>query len=105
MAAVGVTEIDRIVIQGLEDQPNFFQFAIEETGTLEPEKVAAEVVDAGRRLVARDDQVKALLMECSLLPPYAAALYEAVHLPVYDYITMINFVFSAVVKRPYTGFI
>jgi metal-dependent amidase/aminoacylase/carboxypeptidase family protein len=29
----------------------------------------------------------------------------AVHLPVFDYITMINFVFSAMVRRPYKGFI
>ena len=105
LSAVGVTNRDRIVIQGLEDQPNFYQFAIAETGSLNPEKVAAEVVETGRRLVAGDDQVKALLLECSLLPPYAAALQEAVHMPVFDYITMINFVFSAVVKKPYTGFI
>jgi hypothetical protein len=105
LAAVGVTNRDRIVIQGLEDQPNFYQFAIAETGRLDAEKVAAEVVETGRRLVAGDDQVKALLLECSLLPPYAAALHEAVHMPVFDYITMINFVFSAVVKKPYTGFI
>ena len=55
--------------------------------------------------MARDETIKAMLLECSLLPPYAAALQAAVQVPVFDYITMINFVFSAVVKQPYEGFI
>jgi Asp/Glu/hydantoin racemase len=63
------------------------------------------VVGVGRHLMARDKAVKALLLECSLLPPYAAALQAAVQVPVFDYITMINFVFSALVKRPYDGFL
>ncbi len=63
------------------------------------------MVAAGRHLMARDETIKALLLECSLLPPYAAALQAAVQVPVFDYITMINFVFSAVVKQPYEGFI
>ena len=105
LAAVGVTDVDRLVIQGLEEQSNFFQFAIEESGTLDSTKVKAEVVAAGRCLMAGDDSVKALLLECSLLPPYAAALHAAVQVPVFDYISMINFVFSTVVKQPYNGFL
>lgn len=105
MAAMGIDDISRTVIEGLENRKEFYRFAIEESGTLNPAEVEAEVADAGRQLVARDDAVGALLLECSLLPPYAAAVQAAVHLPVFDYITMINFVFSAVVRRPYEGFI
>jgi hypothetical protein len=104
LAAVGVTEGDRLVIKGLQDQPHFASFAIEETGLLDQAAVAAEVVTAGQRLVAGDASVQALLLECSLLPPYAAALQHTLGMPVFDYITMINFVFSAVVKERYTGF-
>jgi hypothetical protein len=53
---------------------------------------------------ADHEDIQALLMECSLLPPYGAAIQAAVNLPVFDYITMINFVFSAVVKQEYRGF-
>jgi hypothetical protein len=104
LAAVGVTDAGRLVIEGLEQRPHFHQFAIQETGTLDLEKVTAEVVGAGRDLRQRDKAVKALLLECSLLPPYASALQRALQMPVFDYITMINFVFSAVVKQPYEGF-
>jgi hypothetical protein len=104
LTELGLADADRLVIQGLEDRPNFYRFAIEEIGSLDPRTVESEVVAAGRALMARDDAVKVLLLECSLLPPYAAALQKAVQVPVFDYITMINHVFSAVVKQPYAGF-
>ncbi|WP_319525931.1 aspartate/glutamate racemase family protein [uncultured Desulfosarcina sp.] len=105
LAAMGIDDTSRIVVEGLETRKAFYRFAIEESGTLDPAEVEAEMVDAGRKLVAGDDAIGALLLECSLLPPYAAAVQAAVHLPVFDYVTMINFVFSAMVRRPYKGFI
>ncbi len=105
LAVVGVGEPDRLVIEGLEDREAFFRFAIEETGLLDAAEVKAEVIEAGRHIVARDDAVGAFLLECSLLPPYAAALQERLQMPVFDYITMINHVFSAVVQRPYNGYL
>ena len=105
LAAVGVGSTERLVIEGLQEREHFYAFAIEETGSLDAQAVEAEVVDAGRRLMERDRTVGAFLLECSLLPPYAAALQEAVQVPVFDYITMINHVFSAVVQRTYSGFL
>ncbi|MGA9479048.1 MAG: aspartate/glutamate racemase family protein [Desulfobacterales bacterium] len=104
LAAVGVTDPDRIAVCGLQDDPAFHRFAIEETGDLDAEAVEREVVTAARKMVEQDARVKALLLECSLLPPYAAAVQQAVNLPVFDYITMIDFVFRAVVKKNYAGF-
>jgi hypothetical protein len=39
-----------------------------------------------------------------VLPPYAAAVHQATGLPVFDYITMINYIFSVLVPRTYKGF-
>jgi hypothetical protein len=47
LAAAGVTETDRLVIEGLESRPEFYRFAIEESGSLDPALVAAEIVAAG----------------------------------------------------------
>lgn len=96
---------NRLVIEGLETYPSFYRFAIEETGSLDTEAVAREVIAAGKKIVADHPDVGALLLECSLLPPYSKALQEAVNLPVFDYITMINYVFSAVVQKRYHGFV
>jgi Asp/Glu/hydantoin racemase len=105
LGAAGVTAQDRLVIEGMQERKAFYSFAIEETGILDYEAVTAEVVEAGRRIMERDGAVRALLLECSLLPPYAAALQAALQVPVFDYITMVNHVFSAVVQQPYGGFI
>jgi len=45
----------------------------------------------------------AILLECSLLPPYAAAVQARTGLPVFDYNTMIRYVHSAVVRRRFSG--
>jgi hypothetical protein len=105
LAATGVSDADRIVITGLQDCGEFQRFAIQETGTLDADAVETEVVAVAEKLVHENDSVKALLLECSLLPPYAAAVQEATHLPVFDYITLIDYVFSAVVRRRYCGFV
>lgn len=102
--AVGVTDTSRLVIKGLEKSPHFYQFAIEETGSLDSAAVEKEIVNVGERLVEENPDIGAILLECSLLPPYSQALQKAVQLPVFDYVTMINFVFSAVVTRCYQGF-
>jgi len=105
LAAVGVHDTHRIIIEGLEEKKNFHHFAIEESGILDTGKVEKEVIEAGQNLLIRAPEVKAILLECSLLPPYSKALQNAVNLPVFDYITMINFVFSAAVQKSYQGFV
>lgn len=105
LAAVGVSNSSNLIIAGLEDQPNFDQFAIKEMGCLDDEAVKDEVVGAAEKLVAGNPDIRAILLECSLLPPYALSVQEAVNLPVFDYVTMIKFVFSAVVQRSYKGFL
>ena len=105
LAAVGVFDSTNLVIGGLEGGGQFYQFAIEETGSLDTEAVEKEVVMVAQNMIAENPHIRAILLECSLLPPYGAAIQDAVSLPVFDYITMINFVFSAVVKQRYIGFI
>jgi hypothetical protein len=105
LAAVGVSDPANLVIGGLQECQQFYRFAIEETGSLDVTAVEQEVVNVTQDMVAEDPQIRAILLECSLLPPYGAAVQNAVNLPVFDYVTMINFVFSAVVKQRYVGFI
>jgi hypothetical protein len=38
------------------------------------------------------------------MPPYGELVQKAVNLPVFDFITMINYVYTAVVKKKYDGF-
>ncbi len=102
--AVGVKDIDRLEIKGLQDKENFYKAVIEEVGTLNSKYIEKEIVFAAKQMIVEEPRIKAVLLECSCLPPYGAAVQEAVNLPVFDYITMINYVYSSVVKQRFVGF-
>lgn len=101
---VGVADQKDLVIEGLENTEHFADSVFQEVGYLDSEIVEREVLEAIDRITGKDPKVAAILLECSLLPPYGAAVREATGLPVFDYVTMINFVFSAVVKRKFQGY-
>ncbi|TFH54238.1 MAG: aspartate/glutamate racemase family protein [Methanothrix sp.] len=103
LEAVGVRTAENLEIRGLEETENFRMTVLEESGVLDSEKIKKEVVFAAEQLIAEEPKVRAILLECSCLPPFGADVQEAVRLPVFDYITMIDYVFSAVVKRRYRG--
>ena len=90
----------RLTVYGLENGPFFREAIFSGSGRLEIEKVAAEVVAQARRMVTADPAIRAILLECSNLPPYAAAVQEAVGLPVYDFVTMLHHVRAALVRIP-----
>ena len=87
---------------GRDDQPQFANI-LHSRGQFDYDGLEAEVVEGARRLVAQHPDIGALLLECSDMPPFAAAVQRAVRLPVFDFITMIRWIYSAVVQKPYEG--
>ena len=108
LGAVSSVPDHRLIIAGLENSPHFVSYVFDEIGELDTELVEAEVLELTNQIRATarssDTPVGAILLECSLLPPYAAAVQQQTGLPVFDYNTMINYVFSAVVRRRFEGF-
>ena len=101
--SAGIDE-STVVVLGMEDTENFYGAFITETGVLNTDIARTEIVGQAKKLVASDPSIKAVLLECSNMPPYAYAVQEAVGLPVFDFNTMINHVFSALERRPYQGY-
>jgi Asp/Glu/hydantoin racemase len=52
--------------------------------SFDEQAVCAEVVDAGRGLAAAHPELGAVVVECTNMPPYSAAIRAALGLPVYD---------------------
>ena len=100
---VGIKNKDQLIIHGLEKRENFYNAIIEETGKLDYTEIKTEVVEETEKLVKQNENIGSFLLECSVLPPYAKAVQEKTKLPVFDYISMINYVYSAVVKNEYNG--
>jgi len=67
-------------------------------------KLTEDLAELARQTVEAHPEVGAILLECSDLPPYACAIQQATGLPVFDFITMIDWVEHAVVQKRYCGF-
>jgi Asp/Glu/hydantoin racemase len=61
-----------------------------------------DVVGAGRDLVANNPDIGAIVLECTNMPPYAAALQAAVGLPVYDIYSMITWFHAGLRPRAFS---
>ena len=105
LAAAGVPADARIVVAGMEGSEEFRTSILEGKGSLDNARVRDEVVGASLQLVAENPGVRALLLECSDMPPYAKAVQDATGLPVWDFITLIEWAHAGVVKRRFEGFV
>ena len=103
-ANVGITPEMPVVIYGMEDQTEFYTSVLEEKGTMDSNLVEKEVVGVASRMIEENPEIAAILLECSDLPPYAQAVHAATGRPVFDFITMIKYVHSALVPTGYQGY-
>lgn len=102
--SVGVNKEIPLLIGGMEGQKEFREAILEEKGTLDSDLIEREVVDVAKKLVAKNPDIGALVLECSDLPPYAHAIQKEVNLPIFDFTTMIQYVHTALVRREFQGF-
>ena len=102
-AAVGVDAhmLERVVVAGLERADALYRPIIDNRGPLDVERAEAQVVRAAVELVDAHPEVGALVLECTNLPPYAAAIQRATGRPVWDAIGLIRWIHAAVRQRPY----
>ena len=63
---------------------------------LDTELAELDVVDAALALVAAHPDVGAIVLECTNMPPYAAAVAKATRLPVFDIVTLVHWLHGAV---------
>jgi hypothetical protein len=97
-----IADNSRLAIAEARNLPEF-QNLLGCTGRLNSRKLEQEVVALMRQFVKDTPDLGAILLQCSDLPPYAWAIQTAVELPIFDMNTLINWVHSAVVRRPYSG--
>ncbi|WP_137388694.1 aspartate/glutamate racemase family protein [Rhodoligotrophos defluvii] len=90
LARAGIGVPNPLVIRGLQDRPEFKRAVFDEAGGIDSDLVTEEVVAVTREIMAEHPDVGAVLLECSMTPPYAKAVQDAVGLPVFDFVTMIN---------------
>jgi hypothetical protein len=91
-----------IPMAGTENGREFFRVLIRaEKDDMDVDAAERDILDAGRDLVARHPEVGAIVLECTNMPPYAAALREAVGLPVFDIYSMVTWFHAGLRPRAF----
>ncbi|MCD8068953.1 MAG: aspartate/glutamate racemase family protein, partial [Lachnospiraceae bacterium] len=94
---------DRLVVENIGGLPEFHAIRYGETG-FDNEKLKDALCLRVEKLIKAEPQIGAILLECSDLPPYAKAIQQVSGLPVFDFNTMIDLVYHAVVQKTYYGY-
>ncbi|MBV7484004.1 aspartate/glutamate racemase family protein [Bordetella sp. BOR01] len=100
LAAVNVPA--DIPVAGTEHGKEFFRVLIKaEQEDMDIGLAEQDILDAGKDLVRRHPDVGAIVLECTNMPPYAAALQAATGLPVYDIYSMITWFHAGLRPRAF----
>ncbi len=99
----GVSDSSRLAFASAVRAPEFEKL-LTAPGAFSNCACEAEIVDLARKFVADNPDLGAILLQCSDLPPYAAAVQRECGLPVYDMVLLIEWLHRALVRRPYGGF-
>lgn len=100
LAAVGVAADTPVT--GTENGREFFRVLIRaEKEEMDIDLAEQDVVEAAQRLVAAHPEVGAIVLECTNMPPYAAAVQAATGLPVYDIYSMVTWFHAGLRPRDF----
>lgn len=79
----------RFVLVGCEDVDGFEAVALGEK--VDTARVSPGIVAKALQVTRTDPSIRAILLECTELPPYSDAVRQATRLPVFDAITCVDF--------------
>lgn len=64
-----------------------------------------DVLKGIKRLLKKDKDIAVIMLECTELSPHAVAVQKMVKMPVWDYTSLTNWIYSGCVRRPFVGHI
>jgi Asp/Glu/hydantoin racemase len=89
-------------IIGTESGREFYRVLIlGEKQDMDVALAAQDILDAGRSLVTRHPDIGAIVLECTNMPPYAHALREALHVPIYDIFSLVTWLHAGLRPRDF----
>ena len=68
-------------------------------------EIESAIVKLSIDFTQKNSDIGTIVLECTNLPPYSYAIQKAVHLPVFDIVTLINWVYYGVTCKKYMGYL
>jgi len=91
----GITKQMRVQIQGLEDYFEWNKIFSSPEEDIDISTVEKDVVSSACSMMSEAD-IGAFVVECTDLPPFSKAIRKATGLPVFDFVTLTNFVYQGI---------
>ncbi|MGM8366500.1 aspartate/glutamate racemase family protein [Virgibacillus sp. W0181] len=85
-----------LVIKGMDSSTEFNRTIIHEAPNMNVKKMEVEMVTMAKHIIMNHQNVKALVLECANMPPYADSIRERVQIPVFDIVTLTNYVYASI---------
>lgn len=107
LEAVGI-EFTPIVIYGMDECSEWHHCLPSSPSKpieFDVNKMESEVVEVAKTMIRENPDIGAIVLECVNMPPYAYAVQKATGLPVFDITTLIKYVYSGLVRRPFNGWL
>lgn len=95
---VSALNIAKICIRGAKPDGPLHRM-IKDSGPYATADMEAELIDVAREMITSFPQVKAIVLECTQMPPFAEAIQSAVGVPVYDIYSLGLWFYGGLVKR------
>lgn len=95
LRAVGIERTDGLHIVGLEQCSEWRRMFAQPEQEIDVARIAQEVVNTSYEARAAHPAIRAFVLECTDLPPFSATIRQQTGLPVFDFITMANYVHAS----------
>ncbi|MGE0715381.1 MAG: aspartate/glutamate racemase family protein [Alphaproteobacteria bacterium] len=88
-------------VMGTDGGREFTRAIIEDEGRMDVAAAEADILEFGAKLAASDPAIGAIVLECTNMVPYAAALRDHVGLPVYDIHSFVSWFHAGLSPRDF----
>lgn len=93
--SVGIADENIICVEGIEKASEFSKIRSDLNAQLNVETFRNEVIDVAKQLIKNNQEIGAIVLECTDLPPFAAAIRRLTGLPVFDIVTLAHYVYES----------
>ena len=94
-AACGDLSLLDYKVIGTQNEANFTDFTVYNWSQVDTDLCEREILSVLHKELDYDKSYKCILLECTNLPPYSDAIRKEFGLPVFDIVTLMNFVHSS----------